>query len=148
VNSLAGSDPIVDRCASLGLTLARAQELAREHDANDPDSLARVLGLDTETLQPVGARRWIWMAAQGASVSYSDMLNERALVDAIASGIVPEKYFAHICTLLDEVPLQVVVMACCQVSQHSQISMTAIWRNVEVLARMAGCGRATFWEVD
>ncbi|MBA5639799.1 hypothetical protein H3H37_22310 [Duganella sp. LX20W] len=141
-------NPIIDRCASLAMTLSRAQQLAVEHDANDPDSLARVLGLDTETWQPIRDRRWVWMAAQGASVGYRDVMDERALVDAISSAKVESKYFVHMCTLLDEVPLQVVIMACSQVAQQSQIPMPMIWKNVATLARIVSARRAKFWSID
>ncbi|MYN04540.1 hypothetical protein GTP41_20825 [Pseudoduganella sp. DS3] len=145
MKSQVASDSFIDRCASLGLTLNRAKELAREDDANDADALARVLGMDTQTLLPVGARHWTRMAAQGASVSYREVMDERSLVEAISSGQVPTKYFAHICMLLDEVPLQVVVMACHQVAQQNHIAMDTVWNNVAILARLVGARRARFW---
>lgn len=137
--------PIIDRCATLALTLARAQQLAKEDDAGDSGSLARVLGLDAETLQPIAGRRWIWMAAQAASVSYREIMDERGLIEAISSGQVPGKYFSHVCTFLDEVPIQIVVMTCSQVAQQSHIKMDMIWKNVAMLARLVGARRATFW---
>lgn len=144
----AESNSIIDRCISLAMTLARAQQLATEHDADDPGSLARVLGLDTETLQPIVERRWVWMGAQGASVGYRERMNEQALADATSSGQTPSKYFAHMCMLLDEVPLQVVVMACSQVAQQRQVPMKTVWNNVAMLAHLVGARRATFWNAE
>ncbi len=75
-------------------------------------------------------------------------MDERGLIEAISSGQVSSKFFAHICTFLDEVPLQVVVMACTQVAQRGQIPMDAIWKNIATLARLVGSRRALFWSVE
>ncbi|MYN04244.1 hypothetical protein GTP41_19310 [Pseudoduganella sp. DS3] len=109
---------------------------------------SRVLGLDTETLQPLGERRWVWMAAQAASVSYSDAMDELAVVDALSTGRVPSKFFAHVCTLFDEVPLQIVIMACSQVARQSRITMDMVWKNVAMLTRLVAARRTTVWGVS
>ncbi|RFP09129.1 hypothetical protein D0T24_30835 [Duganella sp. BJB480] len=88
------------------------------------------------------------MAAQGASVSYRDAMDERDLIDALSSGHIERRYFAHICAFLDEVPLPITIMACGQVAQLSQTAMTMIWKNVAVLAHLVGSRRATFWDLD
>lgn len=142
------SNPLIDRCASLALTLSQARQLAIEHDAHDPNSLARVLGLDIETQQPIRSRRWVWMAAQGASVSYREAMDEHDLTDALSSGHIESRYFAHMCAFLDEVPLPIAIMACGQAAQLSQTAMPMIWKNVAALAHLVGSRRATFWNLD
>lgn len=72
-----------------------------------------MLGLDLATLQPLKARRWLWMAARNASVSYRGILTEDALRAALATGTVPDGFMSHLCHVLDEVPLQLVVLGVC-----------------------------------
>lgn len=71
---------IHDRCTALGLSFARAQRLAEENDPTDPQSLFRVLGLDFTTLAPIKPRRWLWTAAQAASVSCRGTLTPELLL--------------------------------------------------------------------
>jgi hypothetical protein len=92
------------RCEALGLSLAHARLLAQENDGADPNSLLRVLGLDLFTLQPLKARRWLWMAAQHASVSYRAILTEDTLLAALTTGQMPEQFMAHLGHLLDHAP--------------------------------------------
>jgi hypothetical protein len=70
MNAISPAQAIHDRCKDLGLSLTHAQRLAAENDHTDPQSLLRVLGLNLATLAQPKPRRWLWMAAQTASVSY------------------------------------------------------------------------------
>lgn len=78
---------IARRCAALGLTRGQAQALA---DAEPfPSDLMQVLALDRNTLAPLPSRRWLWMAAQTSSVSYTNVLTPDALLAALVSCDVP-----------------------------------------------------------
>ena len=121
------------RCAALGLARPQAQALA---DAEPfPSNLVHVLGLNPDTLAPLPAKRWLWMAAQTSSVSYRGVLTPDVLLAVLVSGDVPDEYQAHMTCFLDEVPMQVVVMAIEQAAQQGGVPIARIWRNVDQLNR-------------
>ncbi len=120
---------IAVRCAALGL--ARPQALA---DAEPfPSGLVHVLGLDRDTLAPLPAKRWLWMAAQTSSVSYRGVLTPEVLLAVLVGGDVPDEYRAHVTHFLDEAPMQLVVMAIEQAAQQSGVPIAFIWRSVAQL---------------
>jgi hypothetical protein len=141
----AATAAIRTRCEALGLSLEDARRLASENDAADPHSLPRVLGLDLLTLQPIKERRWLAIAAQNASVSYRTTLTEDALRAALVIGTVPEGCLSHICHVLDEAPLQLVVLAVEQAAQQSGMPIRETWRNVERLAATVCHRRPGVW---
>lgn len=143
----AATAAIRTRCEALGLSLEQAQRLASENDGADPHALLRVLGLDLATLQPLKARRWLWMAARNASVSYRGILTEDALRAALATGTVPAGFMAHLCHMLDEAPLQLVVQAVEQAALQSGVPIREVWRNVERLAAAVCYRRPQVWVV-
>lgn len=85
------------------------------------------------------------MAAQHASVSYRDTMTEDALRAALATGTVPDGFTSHLCHVLDEAPLQMVVMAVEQAAQQSGMPIGTIWRNVERLAAAVCYRRPGLW---
>lgn len=134
------------RCDALGLSLAHAQRLAAATDHVGPPALLWVLGLDLATLTPLKPRRWLWMAAQTASVSYREILTPEALLAILTTGAVPAAFAAHVGHLLDEAPIQLVIMAVEQAAQQSGTPIETIWRNVERIAGMWS-RRQTLWMV-
>jgi hypothetical protein len=123
---------IAVRCAALGLARPQAQALA---DAEPfPSDLANVLGLNRDTLAPLPAKRWLWMAAQTSSVSYRGVLTPDVLLAVLVSGDVPDEYRAHLAHFLDEAPMQLVVMAIEQAAQQSGVPIACIWRTVAQLS--------------
>lgn len=139
------ADQFKNRCEELELSLTRAQQLALEMSASGSRALAEVLGLDADTLQPLKPRRWLWMAAQSASVSYRSEFTDKQLLTALRTGKVQQEYVAHISTLLDESPIPIVVMALLQASQSSGIPMTVMWKNVEQLSWQVKSHRHAIW---
>ncbi|WP_334666684.1 hypothetical protein [Streptomyces cyaneofuscatus] len=124
---------IAVRCAALGLARAQAQALA---DAGPfPSDLVDVLGLNPDTLAPLPAKRWLWMAAQTSSVSYCGVLTPDMLQAVLVGGDVADEYRAHVTHFLDEAPMQIVVMAIEQAAQQSGVPIARIWRNVDQLNR-------------
>jgi len=137
-------ETIQTRCNELGLSLKRARQFAEAARSQVP--LAAILGLDVTTLVPLKPRQWLQMAAQGSSVSYRLALSEEQLRQALIAGHVDEQYSAHLCTLFDEVPCQVSIMAIFQTANDEGIPMTVIWRNVEQLASNVRALRLDLWK--
>jgi hypothetical protein len=135
------------RCDQLALSFVRAQRFASEEGQTAPQALARVLGLDSITLQPLEPRRWLWMAAQSASVSYRCMFTDEQLLAVLRAGHVRKEHVPHISTLLDETPVQIVVMALLQASQLSEIPMSTLWKNVRRLSLQVKSHRQAIWDV-
>jgi hypothetical protein len=124
---------IAGRCAALGLTRPQAQALA---DADPfPSDLMHVLALNRNTLAPFSSRRWLWMAAQTSSVSYTSLLTPEVLLSVLVSGDVPDEFHPHIAHFLDEAPMQVVVMAIEQAAQQSGVLIVHVWDRVAQLDR-------------
>lgn len=122
---------IAARCAELGLTRKQAQALADGEQF--PTDLMHVLGLNRDTLEPLPTKRWLWMAAQSSSVSYRGMLTPDMLLAALVSGDVFEGFHAHIAHFLDDVPIQLVVMAIEQAAQQTGVPIARIWCSVALL---------------
>lgn len=133
------------RCDALGLSLAHAQRLVTVAQTGyaDTQALLWVLGLDFSTLAPLAPRRWLWMAAQTASVSYRETLTPEALTLILTTGSVPAAFSSHVLHLLDEAPIQLVVMAVEQAAQQSEVPIATIWHNVERIA-----GRQGVWDTE
>lgn len=131
------------RCVELGLSLDRAKRFVET--ADHLATLAAILGLDAKTLAPLQPKRWIWMAAQSSSVSYRLSLSEEQLSKALITGCVDQEYSAHLCTLFDEVPYPITLMAIFQAASDGGVPMTVIWRNVEHLARSVGARYLDLW---
>lgn len=132
------------RCVELGLSLDRAMRFVEA--ADHQVSLAAILGLDGKTLTPLRPKRWIWMAAQSSSVSYRLSLSEDQLSEALVTGRVDQEFSAHLCTLFDEVPYPITLMAIFQAAENDGIPMSVIWRNVEHLARSVAARRPDLWD--
>ena len=122
---------IAVRCAELGLTRQQAQALADGEPF--PIDLVHVLGLNPDTLEPLRTKRWLWMATQSSSVSYRAMLTPDMLLATLISGDVLDEFRAHVAHFLNDVPIQLVVMAIEQAAQQSGVPIARIWRSVALL---------------
>lgn len=118
--------------------MEQAQRLGSMLSATDPHALARALGLDTTTLQPLKVRRWLWMAAQSSSVSYRGTLTEDELEQILLTGDVPVGREAHVGHFVNELPIQVVVMASEQVALRRRIPIGEVWAVFGQLLRKYG----------
>lgn len=114
------------RCAALELSFEQAQRIAFASGADLPS----VLGLNSVTLAPLKPRRWLWMAAQTSGVSYRGSLPPEVLLRILTTGDVPSEFVAHVVHLLEEAPIQIVVLAIEQAAQQSGVPIARIWRNV------------------
>jgi transcriptional regulator with XRE-family HTH domain len=119
------------------------------------DNLGRlldILGLslsisDTEAERLASGRptRALWMAAKGANVSYEGELTSELLEGALATGVAPGNFHAHIAQVLDEAPLQLIVKAVAEVAANRHCKPAEIWRNVHSLARTLTATRGGMW---
>lgn len=88
------------------------------------------------------------MAAKTCSVSYRLEITEEELADILSNGAVPDKFISHIGHLLDEAPIQVVVMAVEQVAAAKSVPITEVWRNIESLSQSIGSRRRSAWTLE
>jgi transcriptional regulator with XRE-family HTH domain len=151
-----------NRRESLGLTQDRLARLARlsrqtvqrleagtikDLSFQRVANLLSVLGLDFDlpTLAARNRKRGLWMAAQTSSVSYRGELSEDMLESALATGTVPPGFEAHIGHLLDEAPVEYVVMAVEEAACREHVPPTTIWSHVAELARAFSDDRKALW---
>jgi len=87
------------------------------------------------------------MAAQTSSVSYRGTLTPDTLQGIFTTGEVPTDFVAHVCHLLDEAPIGMVVMAIEQAAQQGSIPIQTIWRNVERIANEMPSRRKVAWAI-
>ncbi len=87
------------------------------------------------------------MAAKHASVSYKDELKVGVLSQILVTGDVPSQWHSHVLQLLDEAPIQLVIMAIEQAAQQGDCPITTIWQNVERLAVEIGQYRTEAWKI-
>ncbi len=75
------------------------------------------------------------LAAQLCSVSYRETIPSSVLADALSSGLQPAAYQAHMITLIDEVPLQVIAGAAQAAALKAGIPPAKVWKHLGVWAR-------------
>lgn len=125
------TDPVIlTRCAELGLSFDQAQRIAHASGS----ALPWALGLDFVTFTPLKPRRWLWMAAQTSSVSYRSLLTPELLLEILTTGESPAVFKSHVLHLLEEAPIQIVVLAVEQAAQQSGVPIATIWHNVAQFA--------------
>lgn len=135
------------RCAALGLSFAQAQRIALTNSSLESQSLLYALGLDQTTLVPLKARRWLWMAAQSASVSLRHTMTPEILQEVLTTGTVLPKFAPHVGIFLDEGSLPVIVMAIEQAAQQSGVQLATIWRNVAQVGAEVQSRRIAAWMI-
>jgi transcriptional regulator with XRE-family HTH domain len=98
--------------------------------------LLEVLGLRLQwEPQKYLGDRMLLMAAQMCSVSYAKTIPPDVLAAALTSGDLPEAYKAHLITLVDEVPLQVIAGAAQAACRNAGVSPAKVWKNLGAWAR-------------
>ncbi|MGY8527590.1 helix-turn-helix domain-containing protein [Paracidovorax citrulli] len=109
--------------------------------------LLRVLGLDFDSLSldRRQKKRGLWMAARAASVSYRGDLSPEMLEATLTTGVVPTGFEPHIGHLLDEAPVDVVVMAVEETAAHKSVPAESVWRQVSHLAADFARARKDLW---
>lgn len=138
-------EPLRARLASLELPLATVERLGGASGYFGRRALCWVVGLNPTSLSPLQSRDWLGMAARTCSVSSRAVLPASELAQILSSGDVADQYWPHIQQLLDEVPVQIVVLAAESVAIANGIRMAELWRNVERLGAIAGAETRNKW---
>jgi hypothetical protein len=81
-------------------------------------------------------------------VSYRGTLTPETLLNTLMTGEVSPAFSPHVRYLLNEAPIQIVVMAVEQAAQQSGTSIETIWCNVERLAVELQSHRKAAWMTD
>jgi transcriptional regulator with XRE-family HTH domain len=95
-----------------------------------------LVGLRLDTAESNGARSHaLRMASRSASVGYRAPIVERELARAMASGAPPQNLVPHVATLLDELPLPLLVAAVEETANRSRVPAKRIWRHIRAWAK-------------
>lgn len=97
--------------------------------------LVAILGLGLDAKAREKHSPALKIAAQTASTSYRKVLTPDALRDILKSGVVPDNYAAHMTTLLDEAPLQLVISAIEEASLETDTPAKTVLENVANIAK-------------
>ena len=98
--------------------------------------LLGLLGLVLDAHQPDAPHvNAIRMASKTASVSYKDSLTPNELMSALATGEIPPNRVAHLSTLVDEVPLSLIVSAVETAARKTDVPTKQIWKHVTQWSR-------------
>lgn len=108
--------------------------------------LLNVLGmqLGMATVAPP-KKRGLWMAAKTSSIRYRGELTSAMLGKSLATGKAPPGYEAHIGHLLEEAPVELIVMAVEEVAEAKQTPPSEIWEHVAQLAEELADARKGMW---
>ena len=98
-------------------------------------ALLDLVGLNLDAGARRGHAHALQSVSQSASVSYKTLLDPADLAAALVDGALPKGITPHIATLLDEVPLSLIVAAVEEVASSSSTSPTLLWKHVFHWAR-------------
>ena len=92
--------------------------------------LMELVGLRLEATTTPGLRNGLRLAGRTASVSYRTPLTAGQLGKVLATGELPHALVPHVATLLDEVPLSLIVSAVEEAAERAHVSPKRIWRHL------------------
>ena len=93
-------------------------------------ALLDLVGINLDAGARKGHQGALQSVSQSASVSYKTLLSPAALAAALVDGTLPKQLTPHIATLLDEVPMSLIVAAVEEVAAASSISPKLLWKHV------------------
>jgi len=97
--------------------------------------LLAVLGIELQA-RPLGRpRNALIMASRSSSVSYKEPMSAKELFDALTSGTIPPNKRAHVATLIDELPVGMIVSAVEEAAIQAHVSPKKIWRHITQWAK-------------
>ena len=97
--------------------------------------LLAVLGIELQA-RPLGRpRNALIMASRSSSVSYKETISAQELADALTSGTIPPNRRAHLATLIDELPISMLVCAVEEAANHANMAPKKIWRHISRWAK-------------
>jgi len=93
-------------------------------------ALLSLVGLDVITQEHSKKHLGLNMASKTASVSYKTKLQSADLSHALACGELPDAIYAHVATLIDEAPLEMIVSAVEEAAIENHVTPKLIWKNI------------------
>lgn len=93
-------------------------------------ALLDLVGINLDAGTRKGHKHALQSVSQSASVSYKTLLDPDALAAAMVDGAIPERLTPHIATLLDEVPLSLIVAAVEEVALSSSKPPKLLWKHL------------------
>ena len=109
--------------------------------------VVRVLGLSVDTLSLVARQKknGLAMCARSSSIGYRSEINEAQLRLALATGEAVKDVEPNLRCFLDEVPVQMVVMAIEETAWLESVHPARIWPNLAKLAAELNGSRTVLW---
>jgi transcriptional regulator with XRE-family HTH domain len=94
-------------------------------------NLLSVLGIELQTLN-VGQKKnnSLLMASRSSSVSYLEPISPKELSNALTTGVVPDNKMPHIATVVDELPVALIVSAVEEAANDSDVAPKKIWGHI------------------
>lgn len=93
-------------------------------------ALLDLVGVNLDAGTRPGRTDALQLVSQSASVSYKHSLEPAELAAAMLDGALPERITAQVATLLDEVPLSLIVAAVEEVARKSSASPKLLWKHL------------------
>lgn len=103
--------------------------------------LLGLLGIGIDLHPKTSRSHALALVSQTSSVSYHISLQPEALANALLTGKYPSDLTPHLSTLLDEVPLSMIVGAVQEVSQNNPQTAKQVWKHLCKWAREFGSPR-------
>lgn len=94
-------------------------------------NLLSVLGIELQTSN-IGQKKCnsLLMASRSSSVSYLETISAEELSNALTTGVVPHNKIPHIATLVDELPVALIVSAVEKAANDSDVAPKKIWGHI------------------
>lgn len=94
-------------------------------------NLLSVLGIELQTSNG-GQKKCnsLLMASRSSSVSYLESISPKELRNALTTGVVPHNKIPHIATLVDELPVALIVSAVEEAANDSDVAPKKIWGHI------------------
>ena len=107
--------------------------------------LLSLLDIRLKTESEVTKPHALEMASRSASVSYKTTISPQELAEFLITGEVNSKKLAHITTLIDELPLTLIVMLVKETSKKYDVPPKKIWNQIYSWAAQTKSPR-TAWQ--
>ena len=94
-------------------------------------NLLSVLGIELQTSN-IGQKKCnsLLMASRSSSVSYLESISPKELRNALTTGVLPHNKIPHIATLVDELPVALIVSAVEEAANNSDVAPKKIWGHI------------------
>ncbi|MFM7003564.1 MAG: helix-turn-helix domain-containing protein [Limnohabitans sp.] len=94
-------------------------------------NLLSVLGIELQTSNIEQKKcNSLLMASRSSSVSYLETISAEELSNALTTGVVPHNKVPHIATLVDELPVALIVSAVEEAANDSNVAPKKIWGHI------------------